>query len=116
MITCGDCGAKEGQLHKDFCDMERCPICGGQFLYCSCVVKKKFSDRVPFISFPNICERCGEVDPEFFMDKLWKEVLPRIYWGKILCLDCWRYIKRLLGYDGPDTEEMLTERLRELFP
>lgn len=31
---CGDCGAKMGEYHKLYCDIQRCPICGGQLLSC----------------------------------------------------------------------------------
>lgn len=34
--TCGDCGCKINSLHHLGCDIERCPICGGQLMTCNC--------------------------------------------------------------------------------
>lgn len=31
---CHDCWAERGELHKKHCDVEECPICGGQLLSC----------------------------------------------------------------------------------
>jgi hypothetical protein len=33
---CHDCGARPGQLHKEGCDVERCPGCGFQRITCGC--------------------------------------------------------------------------------
>ena len=34
--TCGDCGVRFGEPHKDLCDLEECRLCGGQYLTCGC--------------------------------------------------------------------------------
>lgn len=33
---CHDCFAPPGTLHHPGCDMERCPMCGGQAIACEC--------------------------------------------------------------------------------
>ena len=47
--TCGDCGCHVGQQHKKYCDIERCPACGGQLISCDCGVIYEVTDmgKVP---------------------------------------------------------------------
>lgn len=33
---CGDCAVAKGGYHHPGCDMEECPVCGGQLISCSC--------------------------------------------------------------------------------
>jgi hypothetical protein len=35
--VCSDCAAAKSQFHCIGCDVERCPKCGGQAIYCDCL-------------------------------------------------------------------------------
>lgn len=155
--TCGDCGAHEGEIHDDGCDMERCTFCGHQRISCDCPTQHFYPNmigldvlwtederaratgrpvsgipkwarmripqsvyehglddaqaaeweaveaakgRVPFILYPNICRRCGELWPDMFRvsDEEWARYVEPEVRGEMLCRGCWDQIK---GYiDG----------------
>jgi hypothetical protein len=35
-VPCHDCAILIGELHVPNCDVEECPICGGQLISCEC--------------------------------------------------------------------------------
>ena len=41
---CHDCGVQPGGFHHPGCDVESCPICGGQAIWCECVLEAVASD------------------------------------------------------------------------
>lgn len=96
--TCHDCGCKEGELHQEYCEMERCPYCKGQQLL-SCDkhdwknIKQK--DREPYFKMGFSCKRCGEFFPDMLMvsDEEWKLVCGMTYnLDSVLCPKCMKFI------------------------
>ena len=54
--------------------------------------------RVPYILYPNICGRCGELWPEFFKveDEEWEYHIEEAERRLILCRSCYEIIKKLI--------------------
>lgn len=103
---CHDCGVKEGQIHKFGCDMERCPCCGKQLISCDCfedITLIPLSGRVPYIAYPDMCGRCGELWPDMFMvpDEEWEKYIQINQRGKVLCKPCYNTIKKLIDVTTP---------------
>ena len=81
--TCPDCDVKPGSRHKLGCDVERCYVCGDQFIGCNCdEAEIVHDDRLPWTGeWPGVAEcreyglwaklvvnrgwvACGKDDPE----------------------------------------------------
>src|SRR5258705_8651132 len=48
--ACHDCAALKGQLHVIGCDMEICPVCGGQAFICECPYEGREAEKFDFQS------------------------------------------------------------------
>lgn len=103
---CGDCGAKEGELHLVGCDMEECLVCGDQAISCEehCFYpgdsdftqgnpRPSFitGNRIPYVIVPVACARCLKPFPGFFRvpEFEWQVVVPPSLHKKVLCRDCY---------------------------
>jgi len=95
---CHDCGVKEGEIHKEGCDMERCPRCQGQLISCGCYGENEDPlYRIPYLLIPVKCGLCGEQWPKDFHvpNEEWKKyVIPSLQ-DKCLCWDCYLELKKL---------------------
>lgn len=54
--------------------------------------------RVPYILYPNICGRCGQVWPEMFSvpNEEWQKYIQKDARNLILCPSCYKFIKSLI--------------------
>ncbi len=118
-IRCAGCGIPEGLKHVPGCCAERCPFCGNQLASCDCCYtemeisgyrrlseseKKQWigileeKGRFPYIRYPNVCAKCGRVSPDFFKvaDEEWNRYIQPDMQSKILCRDCYEYIRRII--------------------
>ncbi len=43
---CHDCGIKHDGIHHFGCDVERCPVCGGQLISCACFRDKRMRNKI----------------------------------------------------------------------
>ena len=90
---CPDCATWEGGLHLLGCDLERCGLCGSQYMSCDC---ERASDtpRVPYIAWNNICARCGEWGPGLFLvpNEEWQQYIECGRRREVLCRRCYEVI------------------------
>lgn len=119
--ACGDCGAKEGEIHELGCDMEIFPFCEQQLLSCFCCYEKLEIDcspgtwtyengltteqtdcwqqileakgRVRYVHETFYCVRCGEAWPNLFHADDWDEMIPFPIRDEVLCLPCYDLIR-----------------------
>jgi hypothetical protein len=40
-VPCHDCRVLKGEFHVPGCDVEQCPVCGGQLIGCACDFKER---------------------------------------------------------------------------
>lgn len=91
--VCPDCGVKEGELHLEGCDQERCAVCGVQVLAWG-----RCDENIlePFFSHSCwCCPRCGKICPRMKMvdDKEWKFICGGTYNKEdLLCPECMDFV------------------------
>jgi hypothetical protein len=54
--------------------------------------------RIPFIHYPNVCGKCGKLNPVLFMvsDEEWKKYVDPVHRDLVLCPECYNWIKILI--------------------
>jgi hypothetical protein len=122
---CHDCKVKPGEPHKGGCDVERCPLCGGQLLTCSCIYELSGLKRDCLEKdHPDIYENGPTVEMYMKLDIEFDKVGGRLPWTGIWpgveeCVEFGWYSKRArIGYRrcgpfdvgaGPDLSRLVSE-------
>ena len=85
MDKCPDCAVAPGEKHLQDCDIERCSVCGKQFVSCRCLAHdKNFARWVGFFPGEIECYALGYVTDANMPDlnKLYSTGLYRIFFCK----------------------------------
>jgi hypothetical protein len=100
-LQCTDCGTWEGGLHLLGCDIERCGLCGGQYTTCACE-RPPDTPRVPYMDWPNVCARCGEIHPALFLvpNEEWHHYIEMRARREVVCQPCYERVQEWLD-TGP---------------
>lgn len=81
-LKCHNCLVEHGQLHKEGCDWEICPICGRQLLTCECYKEGlEDSKRIPYGTVREIAARIPYYDRQQTIDRAKKDILNAIEEG-----------------------------------
>lgn len=58
--------------------------------------------RIPWIQYPSICCRCGELWPDMFMvpNGEWTRYVQPDMRGEVLCRECYNFIKSVIDHAG----------------
>ena len=70
--------------------------------------------RLPWISYPNVCARCGCVSPELFMvnDAAWEHYIEPRERHQVICRNCFELIRELTDkYSGRNKVDVVYREL-----
>ena len=135
---CPICRTPEGQFHEWGCTLELCPFCAMPFRDCQCHTRLvdmededrreayirllKAVGRVRYVATFLRCGNCGECPPEEYWvpDRVWRFYVPVDLREKVLCLECFRFIKGrvdkfLTSAEQPPITDTDLERFMEAY-
>src|SRR5262245_50382267 len=98
---CADCGVWEGQLHRDGCTLEECPMPGCRWLRHQCAIAEHRDLRPQvFFLYPVLCARCGSTFPPLFHvdNTVWRSVVGGKRREITLCNGCFRWMRHTLTH------------------